>query len=57
MIFWFLIIGAIIWTIDLTWRMYRVSGSVGSAFVVFIVCLVATPIVPYLIVGKDHLYN
>lgn len=57
MIFWILIIGAIIWTIDLTWRTYRVTGSIGNAFITFLVCIAATPLVAYLLVGKDHLYN
>jgi hypothetical protein len=57
MILWLLIIGAIIWTIDMTWRTYRVTGSVGSAFITLMVCIAATPLVAYLLVGKDLLYK
>lgn len=53
MLLYILIIGAIIWTIQLTWKTYKVTGSVGSAFVVFLCCCGATPLVAWLLIGRD----
>ena len=56
MILWILIIGAIIWTIDLTWRTYRNTGSIGFSFIVLLFCIGASPLVAYLFVGR-YLYD
>lgn len=56
MLLWLLIIGAIVWTIDLTWRTYRVTNNFGFAFIVFLFCIGATPLIAYFFVGK-YLYN
>ena len=46
-----IIIGAIIWTIYLTWRTYKVTGVPGFAFIVLLFCIGATPFVAWLLLG------
>ena len=56
MILWILIIGAIIWTIDLMWRTYRATDNIGFAFIMLLFCIGATPLIAGIMFGK-YLYN
>ena len=56
MLLYLLIIGAIIWTIDLTWRTYRATDNFGFAFLILLFCIGASPLITYIMFRK-YLYD
>lgn len=47
----------VIWTIDLVRRAYLYRHSVGDATLMFFFCIAATPLIAWLLIGKDYLYD
>lgn len=47
----------VIWTIDLVRRAYLYRHSVGDAFALLMICIAATPLIAWLLIGKDYLYD
>ena len=52
MLIYLIIIAAILLTIYMTWKTYKVSGSIGGAFLIFLFCIGATPFIAWIIYGE-----